>query len=848
MVTAMEFKVTLNDVTRDFNQGQFAHARPLDAPELLETVYPNLNTLFKADLGDLGFGSIETGGAHPQEYFVNHSSKNSAGTFDFTRTYHAMRNAIKNAPLRHLWRGGNGNALKPSHVNDLEALLGILSDDMATPEAPFIVKAFDSQNIAKELKSSVDIVKKLQDRGKNVKLELAISYGSAQDANGKEIYPEAWYIKKVEEYVAMIKESGIDQNTVSFSLKDMVGSLDEEKAYSITKAILAKLKELDCDYMDFGIHCHDTGLALGAYAGAIRAAKEANHSINVDTVSGTKIDELPGDRSITPQFVNPIDLINELSKRKIIASSLDEKVGDRTVREILEKNDEAQNAVTRKYQAAHVPEIFSGGDLRKYQIPGGGQGAFIAAVDQSKISSKLGIAPNDAYKLVAEGLLVIADLTGHPLAVTPGFKNKQSASLTMINGMIDKELLKNGQSFKEMKAALSEIKKDPLKLKFIFAKLDSDMKEFLRGEMPREDSRHVVFSPDPEKFPKGSDYPIYSGPMIVNGATVNSMSGREIISCKEVVSFEDRLDHFKERHKEFSHNELDALLAAAVNIDITKETLSEKLSEDFPLEKISDSLLVDLTLICAPMLGSRISAFELETSDGSKIIAPYCNEVVAVQKKLNGLREYNQKYGDKPIIQSMREGVMTDGVPSMLDKIKIQAAQIVEDLKSVWGGGVVGRVDAVRRVIANLLPYPAGECDIQKAIHPFVDPAKLQAFTDREYRDLKAAFGALGKALQGMTPPCTQDIVDTVIDKFVAFKKTPSEMVTAVKSVAKTIADELQQANEKANEKTNDNVDVVTSHFQRWTREKIISRITKWNLEQEAKDSGTQKAPLAAAA
>jgi pyruvate carboxylase len=446
-------------VTRDSSQGKYANRIPLDHPLTLDifTLWGKLN-----HLGRPMFGTIEMGGASVQvdENFLRR---------DYTQTARRLRAAAPSTPIRPLWRGANSFLLKPAHENDLFWLLRQFADDVAPIQSPhpelLRVKVFDSQGILKEVASTVRMVATLRDQGYPVSVEIAIPYSNGEGRDTFNPYPDQFFIERVIEAADIGKAHGIPTHAFKISLKDMVGELRKGQAGNLIGKMIDALRSKGYSN-PLELHLHDTGFALDAYVDAINVCRQENWLLGVDTVGG--------DNS---GFVNTIQLIDTLRDSHIDVGISKEQL------EILHTIDAIQNQLRDLYAPARSPEIFSGDDLRRYAIPGGGEASFINAVKSGGFASLLGLSEIDAMHVAGTALMAVGKLMGHALPVTPGFQNKQIAALNFINNMVTNNRTARGNREQTEKALLSSLSEQEVNDLFL-NNLNPVVREFLRGEMP----------------------------------------------------------------------------------------------------------------------------------------------------------------------------------------------------------------------------------------------------------------------------------------------------------------------------------------------------------------------------
>jgi pyruvate carboxylase len=471
------FKVEVVNVFRDTSQGLFANLIPLNHPLALE-YFKLWDKLAQSQNPHVKFSAIEAGGADPQVTAVIRN-------YDFMETYRQIRKVAPNSPIRPLWRGANGFLLSPSNPADLEHLLQNLAEDIASAglskeqQAELLrIKVFDSQGNMKEVKSTIDIIAKLRAKGHPITAEIAIPYSSG------EAYPDELYIQKAVDAAKLLHDSGLPLNLCRISLKDMVGELDASTASRLIPAMIDVLKSQALQ-IPLGLHLHDTGLALDTYVAAIKACKEKNYPITIDTVEAAAINqEYTGkDAWKNSGFVSTIALNNELKKQEIDLGLTEGQLS------ILNQMDELAKQVMIMHDVARAEPSLTGEELRQFHIPGGGFASFknaVNALDGKGLATLLGISEQDSFKLAGYGLATVGKLMGEPFAVTPGFQNKQIAALNLILNMIKADILKPGMSFNELQHAVTK-ELDAQQVNDLFLKnLDPVVKKFLSGEMPAE--------------------------------------------------------------------------------------------------------------------------------------------------------------------------------------------------------------------------------------------------------------------------------------------------------------------------------------------------------------------------
>ncbi|MGA2655002.1 MAG: hypothetical protein ABSF18_03360 [Gammaproteobacteria bacterium] len=508
----MAFKLTIENVFRDFSQGLYGNRIPLDDKDVLEIiklwdelVEESLNNPESAIIYD----DWEVGGAHPQvtAEFTNR---------DFMEVYRLIRAVAPHTSLRPLDRSANVFMLAPLNEEDIEHIIKQLAQDIAHPKFGLKVKKilkkllnvkiFDSQGIIAEMKSTLKIIAKLRrgeykdELGNNVEYlinaETAIPYG-----NGP-FYPKEIYLKKVEDSYNALLAAGLPINESRISLKDMIGQLDAKAVRELLPDIINKLKELQKDKgteIPIGLHLHDTGCALEAYVEAIKICKqELDYPIVIDTVECDAYKpEYTGENAYkNTGFVSLRDL-----NQACLAQGIDLGIKPSQLTK-LDKMGEIAKRVAENYSVRRVESLFSGEELRDFDIPGGAFASFSEAVKNAGIAAKLDLSERDALLLAGNGLKAVAKLMGYPFAVTPGFQNKQIAALNLINNMIEAKLLQTDQPFDKMKQDLLKDLSDTEVEKLFLQNLSKVVEEFLQGEMPADTLRRMGIETTAQVHPK----------------------------------------------------------------------------------------------------------------------------------------------------------------------------------------------------------------------------------------------------------------------------------------------------------------------------------------------------------
>ena len=475
------FNVELNNVNRDFFQGKFGNRPPLESKEMLELYQIHNQLVNETNLTNdiTKFGAIEVGGAHPQVSVVFANK-------DFAEVYRKIRDNAPDSTMRPLWRGANGFMLKPKGLEELKHLLTQLANDTAgkhlasNKEELLRVKVFDSQGNPKEVKSTIEIVKQLQDLGYKVGIEVAVPYSNGVGYNHQEpnenVYSDQLFIDKIIASAKIIKEQNIPAHLCHISLKDMTGELSKENAARLIPNIIDALDKQGLK-IPLGLHLHDTGLAADAYVAAITACKSRNWPISIDTVEGKETG-----------FVSAIDLHQRLEKEGINLLN-QEQISK------LKEIESLSNKVAQQYDLIRVKEDLQGAELREFRIAGGAYASFSKAVKDANFSQKLAISERESLLLAGNALNAVGVVMGYPFGVTPGFQNKQIAAINYLHNLVNQGVVTKDMDFAQMKTEIltslnknfvnQEAEKEAIETLFLSG-LNDTVREFLRGEMPHQ--------------------------------------------------------------------------------------------------------------------------------------------------------------------------------------------------------------------------------------------------------------------------------------------------------------------------------------------------------------------------
>lgn len=473
----MTFRVYLTNVTRDFYQGKLANRPALSNPENRKSnrIWDNLVITDRGSETIVEFDIIETGGAEPQVLEVYED-------IDYTEDLRILQQDAPHSGQRPLMRGENGHGLQPNSPLEIKALVKQNIRDGASR-----IKVFDSQGDLRKIQSTIEGVVESRKEGYHSQVEIAIPYGNGLAGDhlrdpaykGLDAYPDAFYLKKIEEAIEVSKQSGLDDKDLVISLKCMVGDMDAATAERLTRKTIELLRDKGSNAR-FGLHLHDTGWSKDAYVAAIEAAHKADWPIIVDTAEGTNTG-----------FVSALDL-DEALRIKGIDLGLTDSDKDQ-LKEIRANNDK----VAEEYNVVKVSGALSGEHLRAYGIPGGGESAFEIGVattnmstdpkKQISLATALNISDEEALHVAGMGLIAVRQISGWPFGVTPGFANTQEAALHLLKKMIEHKHLTPDMDFKDIYAKVTKKLSDEQIKEFFLTGLPAKMSGFIKNnKMPVE--------------------------------------------------------------------------------------------------------------------------------------------------------------------------------------------------------------------------------------------------------------------------------------------------------------------------------------------------------------------------
>jgi pyruvate carboxylase len=470
-----QYKLTLNNVFRDFSQGLYGNRIPLDDPDAREiaALWNELNATNTPE-NLVQFDAFEAGGAQVQvdSVFLNK---------DPNETLRAIREAAPDATIRPLWRGKNGFKLEPSSYEDRFQVLRQMAVDTASPysssknEELLRVKVFDSQGSIAEVEETVEMIAKLCKENFKIGVEVALPYSNGEGCDserpGFNPYPDELFVTKALQAADLAAKYGIPNHLFRISLKDMVGELAADKAGILVGKIIDGLKKKGLN-ITLGLHLHDTGLASGAYAAAIRVCKEKNWPLAIDVVEAHDMergDDKSGFVSTERLQSHHIDLGFSEKQKEIIAS----------IRACHDRIEE-------RYKLRRTDVTLPAEQRRLRKLPGGGFASFASAITAMNLAGQLAISPDDAAILAGAALTAVGRVMGDPFAVTPGFQNKQIAALNLLTNMLNAKHIRNDMSMDDLqKSVLTVLSNDQLE-NFFLKGLNTTVRNFLKDEMPTE--------------------------------------------------------------------------------------------------------------------------------------------------------------------------------------------------------------------------------------------------------------------------------------------------------------------------------------------------------------------------
>jgi acetyl/propionyl-CoA carboxylase alpha subunit len=480
---------SFNEVLRDGAQSTRANTVRRTHPEAVEYY----KSWYEHTQRNPRYKQAEDGGAYPQVDAVFFRE-------DPNENHRQLRQHTPDLTYRMLLRANNGSFLKPQAKEDLEFTL----KEYIRSHAPrgksgktlFVGKIFDSQGITAELANSVGIFNEMRGKGHAVALEIAIPY-SIED-----IYPDEFYVKRVEEAFALLltaKNIPMHENTIS--LKDMIGEMDAAASARLMPKIITKLKELATTLPagqkppSFALHCHCIGpdRAAGAYIEAMIVCEKMQYPLSIDTLEHNPYTaRYKGKESWKNTGFLALWELDEQCRTQGIDLGL-------TAADRLANGERGRlvSSLFAKYDYASAEPSLTTEELVYFEIPGGGFSSYSQAVqnirfDGESLSSKLAIREKDALRLVGHALRACWHLMGCPFAVTPGFQNKQIAGINLITNMMNAGMFDIDPSLQGEARfnALVKIVETPLsdkQVEALFLKnLKPEVVTFLKGEMPAE--------------------------------------------------------------------------------------------------------------------------------------------------------------------------------------------------------------------------------------------------------------------------------------------------------------------------------------------------------------------------
>ncbi len=229
-VSAQSRPVRLNYLLRDSNQSLVGGRVPV------ETNVERTKLAVKA-----GFSGVEIWGGTQLEVPVRFK-----GEHPFEQGLKPLSEAAQGVDRMMLMRGqaGNGRRIFSDEAIKLEMEV-MTRDDQIT-----LIRAFDATNNLQNLETVLSTKKELQAQGRNVRVQVAMSYAPSQQARddklGKTYRDPQFYVELADTYRA----AGADE----ICFKDMAGIMRPEDAEYMVRAIKAKHPDVPLT-----LHMHATG-------------------------------------------------------------------------------------------------------------------------------------------------------------------------------------------------------------------------------------------------------------------------------------------------------------------------------------------------------------------------------------------------------------------------------------------------------------------------------------------------------------------------------------------------------------------------------------------------------------
>lgn len=274
-----------------------------------------------------------------------------------------IRASVKNTKLQMLSRGQNILGYKNYPDDIVEKFL-----KNAIYEGIDIVRIFDALNDIRNLKKSIEVIKK-----EGAHCQCAISYTTSP------VHTTDYYLKLIKDF----ENAGAD----SICIKDMSGILLPYESYSLVKAI----KEVTTLPLEFHTHC-TSGVAQMSMLKAIEAG--------VDIV----------DTAISPLSSGTSQPATESLALSLIGHERDPELNF----DSLNKTAEYFKGVMKKYQdngTYNIKVLMTEPKTLQYQIPGG--------MLSNLISQMKSLNASDKYEAVLAEVPKVREDLGFPPLVTP---------------------------------------------------------------------------------------------------------------------------------------------------------------------------------------------------------------------------------------------------------------------------------------------------------------------------------------------------------------------------------------------------------------------------------------------
>lgn len=347
---------------------------------------------FAESAADVGFSHLEIGGG--QSYQI--ALQNRVNPYQLLRSIKTRLDKIdRPVPLQILLRGANQFGFQHFSHEVQRANIDLLKDAGGDPDKSraLIVRVFDALNDVENLRHCVEymVVSNLEAErtgGKQVNLQVALSYVAPADDSADALYSTKYYVAyaKALQGIAVAAGGSID----SICIKDMSGQLNAGAATELVRA-LQQFK------LPITLHCHSTDEAK-SLAAIISAAEAKVSAIEV------AIEPLAGGASHhnarNLQNVGAVQALDETALARLEDSCAAEF---------------AARATGRKDFRLPLGSLKS---LCALGIPGGAI-PFIVHDLESQVCGMLGIDLDGAIEAFSEQLAHVQSLLGQVPLVTP---------------------------------------------------------------------------------------------------------------------------------------------------------------------------------------------------------------------------------------------------------------------------------------------------------------------------------------------------------------------------------------------------------------------------------------------